>query len=109
MEWTIEENSSEHDTDLVIRADGVIQGMVSVELYSNGPFIKHLTVNRMETAAEVIRQASGYLLDHYGQPYGVYAYTYDYKDYEQSWFKEVGFSVFRYLDEGARKIGRAHV
>jgi hypothetical protein len=105
MNWTVKEHPEDgRQIQLVVEADGELQGLVSVEMSNGTPSIKYLTMCKMETATHALKVATEFLLEQHSHPRGVFAYTYDYKDYEQEWFKEVGFSLFRYLDDGARAL-----
>lgn len=105
MEWSVEERHEDgRQIQLYIKADGELQGLISVEIENDAPSIKYLTMCKMETAPQALKVATEFLIEQHNHPNGIYAYTYDYKDYEHEWFKDVGFSVFRYLDDGARTL-----
>lgn len=105
MEWSVEEHREDgRQIQLYVKADGELQGLISVEIENDAPSIKYLTMCKMGTAKQALQAATEFLLEQHNHPNGIYAYTYDYKDYEQEWFKEVGFSLFRYLDDGARAL-----
>lgn len=102
MGWTVEEKKSDIETVLDVYEDGNIRGIVDVTLYDNGPCIKYLTATTYEVGPTMVQIASQYLREHYGYPYGVFAYVYDHKEYERGWFELADFKYFRELDEGKR-------
>ena len=105
MTWTVEE-SKEDSTETALRVykDEVLKGFVDVTLYANGPCIKCLTVNPQEDGPALTQVVVDYLQENYGFPDGVFAYVYDYADYERSWFEKAGLKLFNTLDEGARLL-----
>jgi hypothetical protein len=100
--WTVEEKKSDLETVLNVYKDGKIKGVIDVTLYANGPCVKYLTAITSEDGPAMVQIATQYLQEHYGYPYGVFAYVYDYKEYEKDWLEKADFKFFRNMDEGKR-------
>ena len=81
-----------------------MKGLADVTLYSNGPCIKGIRVSADADGPSITEAMVLYLQENYGFPYGVFAYVYDYADYERGWFEKAGLKLFNTLDEGARLL-----
>jgi hypothetical protein len=103
LTWIVEEKKSDIGTEtlLTVKEDGVVKGSADVTLYANGPCIKCLA-SLTESGPRVTQLVVDYLQEHYGYPYGVFAYVYDYAEYERPWFEKAGLKFFRDLDGGSR-------